>query len=214
MSKIKVACYTISMDGYGAGPSQTLENPLGLGGEQLHNWMLSTKRFKQMMRQDGGTEGIDNGFVVRSFENVGAEIMGRNMFGPIRGDWPDDSWKGWWGEEPPYHCPVFVLTHHERAPIEMKGNTTFHFVTDGIDSAVKRAREAANCKDIRVGGGASTVRQLLQAGYIDELHFVISPMFLGSGENLFTGMDFSRLGFKNIKQVFGEGATHIIATKN
>jgi dihydrofolate reductase len=213
MSKIKVACYTISLDGFGAGPMQTRENPLGIGGEELHTWMFATKRFRQMMKQDGGSEGIDNGLVERSFENIGAEIMGRNMFGPIRGDWPDDKWKGWWGENPPYHCPVFVLTHYKRAPIEMKGNTTFHFVTDGIESAVKKARQAAGDKDIRVGGGASTIRQLLQAGYIDELHFVISPRFLGSGEPLFSGIDFTKLGFKNIQQIFGEGATHIILAR-
>lgn len=209
-----MACYTISLDGFGAGPSQSRENPLGVGGEELHTWMFSTKRFRQMMKQEGGSQGVDNGLVEKSFENIGAEIMGRNMFGPIRGDWPDDTWKGWWGENPPYHCPVFVLTHHKRAPLEMKGNTTFHFVTEGIDSAVKRAREAAGDKDIRVGGGASTIRQLLQAGHIDELHFVISPRLLGSGEPLFSGMDFSQLGFKNIQQIFGEGAAHIVLTRN
>ncbi len=212
MTKIKVACYTISLDGFGAGPSQTREVPLGVGGEELHTWMFSTKSFREMTKQGGGSEGIDNGFVERSFENIGAYIMGRNMFGPIRGDWPDGNWKGWWGENPPYHVPVFVLTHHKRAPVEMKGGTAFHFVTDGIESAVKKAREAAGAKDIRVGGGASTIRQLLQAGYIDEIHMAVSPLFLGSGESLYPGLDFSRMGFK-IQQIFGEGATHLILTR-
>jgi len=213
-SKIKVMCFSISLDGYGAGPSQNLENPLGVRGTEVHTWMFSTKMFKKMIRKDGGTEGIDNGLIEKSFENVGAWIMGRNMFGPIRGNWTDDEWKGWWGQEPPYHVPVFVLTHHERKPVEMKGDTVFHFITDGIGSAIEKAKEAAAGKDIRIGGGVSTIRQFLQAGYIDEIHFAVSPVFLGSGENLFSGIDVSNLGFNKIQRIIGEGATHFILTKD
>lgn len=212
--KIKITCFSISLDGYGAGPSQTLENPLGLRGTEVHTWMFPTKAFGKMIGRDSGTEGIDNDFVEKSFENVGAWVMGRNMFGPIRGDWTDDEWKGWWGEEPPYHVPVFILTHHERKPIKMKGGTIFHFVTDGIESAMEKAKEAADGKDIRIGGGVSTIRQFLQAGYIDEIHFALSPIFLGSGENLFSGIDVANLGFNKIQRINGEGATHFILTKN
>jgi len=213
-SKIKVMNFSISLDGYGAGPSQDIKNPLGLRGEELHTWMYPTKMFRKMIRRDGGTEGVENDLCERSFENVGAWIMGRNMFGPIRGNWTDDEWKGWWGEEPPYHVPVFVLTHHERKPIKMKGDTVFHFVTDGIESAIEKANEAAAGKDIRIGGGASTIRQFLQAGYIDEIHFAFSPIFLGSGEHLFSGIDVSDLGFNKIQRIIGEGATHFILTKD
>jgi dihydrofolate reductase len=212
-SKVKVMCFSISLDGYGAGPSQSLENPLGVRGTEVHNWMFPTKMFMKMIGQDGGTEGIDNELAEKSFENVGAWIMGRNMFGPIRGNWIDDEWKGWWGEEPPYHVPVFVLTHHKREPIEMKGSTVFHFVTDGIESAMEKAKEAAAGKDIRIGGGVSTIRQFLQAGYIDEIHFVVSSIFLGSGENLFAGIDVPALGFNKIQRMIGEGATHYILRK-
>lgn len=211
--KIKVMCFSISLDGYGAGPSQSLENPLGVRGTEVHNWMFPTKMFMKMMRKDGGTEGVDNDFADKSFDDVGAWIMGRNMFGPIRGNWTDDEWKGWWGEEPPYHVPVFVLTHHKRKPVEMKGGTVFHFVTDGIESAIEKAREAAAGKDIRIGGGVSTIRQFLQAGHIDEIHFAISPIFLGSGDNLFAGIDMSTLGFNKIQRIIGEGATHFILAK-
>ena len=207
-------CFSISLDGYGAGPSQSLENPLGVRGTEVHNWMFPTKMFMNMMCKDGGTEGIDNGLAEKSFENVGAWIMGRNMFGPIRGNWTDDEWKGWWGEDPPYHVPVFVLTHHERRPIEMKGGTVFHFITDGIGSAIEKAKEAAAGKDIRIGGGVSTIRQFLQAGYIDEMHFAISPIFLGSGESLFAGIDLFTLGFNKIQRIIGEGATHFILAKD
>ena len=212
MSKIKVKCFSISLDGYGAGPFQSLENPLGLRGTEVHTWMFPTKTFGKMIGRNDGTEGVDNDLVEKSFENIGAWIMGRNMFGPIRGNWTDEEWKGWWGEEPPYHVPVFVLTHHERKPVEMKGGTVFHFVTDGIESAFKKAKAAAAGKDIRIGGGASTVRQFLQAGYIDEIHFAVSPTFLGSGESLFSGIDVSNLGFNNIQRVIGEKATHFILT--
>src|SRR5687768_9260370 len=181
MSKIKVMNFTISIDGFGAGPGQSLETPLGVGGEELHNWMFPTKMFRKMGGNDNGTEGIDNAFIEKAFENVGAWIMGRNMFGPIRGAWPDENWNGWWGENPPYHVPVFVLTHYARKPVTMKGGTTFYFANKGIEATLEEAKKAANGKDIRIGGGASTIRQFLNGGYVDELHIAISPLFLGSG---------------------------------
>ncbi len=213
LSKIKVMSFTISLDGYGAGPNQSLEAPLGVGGEKIHPWMLATKSFRQMIGEDGGTEGIDNDFVEQAFENVGAWIMGRNMFGPIRGAWPDNNWKGWWGDNPPYHVPVFVLTHHERESIHMEGGTTFHFATKGIEATLEDAKKAANGKDIRIGGGVSTIRQYVQGGYIDELHLAISPVFLGTGEHLFSGIDMVSLGYKEIRRVEGELATHILIAK-
>ena len=213
MTKIKLLAFSLSLDGFGAGINQDLNNPLGVRGGEMFEWMFHTKRFKSMTGQQGGDEGVDNDFAERSFENVGCWILGRNMFGPIRGDWPDDEWKGWWGDEPPYHVPVFVLTHYKRKSIEMKGGTTFHFVTDGIETALKEARKAVNGKDIRIGGGVSTIRQFLQAGYIDEIHFALAPVLLGAGEHLFTGIDMHRLGFKNIKKVDGEKATHLLITK-
>jgi dihydrofolate reductase len=212
MSKLGVSSFTVSLEGYGAGPDQSVENPLGVGGESLHEWFLPTRTFRRMSGQDGAT-GIDDDFAARGFANVGAWIMGRNMFGPIRGDWPDESWKGWWGNNPPYHCPVFVLTHYPRASIPMEGGTTFHFVTDGIHAALERAREAANGKDIRLGGGVATVRQYLQAGLIDEMHLAVSPMLLGSGENLFAGLDFPKLGLRVSEHVAAPKATHIVLTK-
>lgn len=213
MSKVKVACFSISLDGFGAGTKQDLANPLGIRGEELHNWVFPTKRFRKMGNNEDGTEGIDNEFVEKSFENMGAWIMGRNMFGPIRGAWPDDEWKGWWGEEPPYHVPVFVLTNHPRKPLIMKGGTTFYFVTDGIEAALEEAKKAANGKDIRIGGGISTVKQYLQAGYIDELHLAVSPVLLGSGEHLFSGIDMAALGYKKVQSVAGENTTHILMKK-
>ncbi len=179
MSKVKVAAYSVSIDGFGAGPNQSRENPLGDRGEELHEWMFPTRMFQKMMGKEDGTEGTDNDFAEKSFENIGAWIMGRNMFGPIRGPWPDDEWKGWWGEKPPYHVPVFVLTHYEREPVTMKGGTTFHFITNGIESALEKAKKAANGKDIRIGGGASTIRQFLQAGLIDEIHLANLSCFSG-----------------------------------
>jgi dihydrofolate reductase len=171
MSKLRVNCFSISLDGFGAGPNQSVEQPLGEGGETLHEWLFPTHTFQKMvMGKDGGTTGVDDDFAARSFTNVGAYIMGRNMFGPVRGPWPDENWKGWWGKNPPYHCPVFVLTHHERGPVTMAGGTTFHFVTDGIEAALERAQQAANGKDVRIGGGAATIRQYLRAGLIDEMH--------------------------------------------
>jgi dihydrofolate reductase len=214
MSKIKVAAFSVSLDGFGAGQDQRLENPLGVRGEELHTWIVTTKMFHRMTGKEGGTEGVDNDFAEKSMENIGAWIMGRNMFGPIRGPWPDNEWKGWWGEEPPYHVPVFVLTHHAREPLKMKGGTTFHFITGGIESALEEAKKVANGKDIRIGGGASTIRQFLQAGYINEMHLVFSPIFLGSGEHLFSGIDMSALGFNQVQKINGEKATHIIVTKN
>ncbi|MRG47977.1 dihydrofolate reductase [Chitinophaga sp. SYP-B3965] len=213
MSKVKVACFSISLDGFGAGIRQNLTEPLGVRGEELHEWIFPTKMFREIGRKDGGNEGVDNEFVEKSFENMGAWILGRNMFGPVRGPWPDDEWKGWWGEEPPYHVPVFVLTNHERKSVTMKGGTTFHFITGGIESAMEEARKAANGKDIRIGGGVSTIRQYLQAGYIDELHIAISPIFLGSGEHLFSGMNMTALGYNQIQIVAGENATHMIIKK-
>jgi dihydrofolate reductase len=189
------------------------ENPIGIKGNELHSWMRPTRMFQKMIGKKGGTEGIDNDFAEKSMENVGAWIMGRNMFGPIRGPWPDDEWKGWWGEEPPYHVPVFVLTHYAREPVKMKGGTTFYFVTDGIESAFEKAKQEAKEQDIRIGGGVSTIRQFFQAGYVDEMHFVISPVFLGSGEHLFSGIDISKLGFNQIQRVEGEKATHILLAK-
>ena len=213
MSKVKVAGFSISLDGFGAGLEQSLQNPLGKRGTELHTWLYPTKIFqKNVLGKDQGTEGIDNEFAEKSFENVGAWIMGRNMFGPMRGPWKDDGWKGWWGDEPPYHVPVFVLTHHPREPLKMNGGTTFYFV-EGIETALENARRVAKGKDIRISGGVSTVRQFLQAGYIDEIHFAFSAVFLGSGEHVFTGIDMPKLGFTQIQRKNGENATHIVLTK-
>ena len=198
------------MDGYGAGPDQDLQNPLGVGGHAMFQWFFPTRTFQSMhgSGQDGTTD-INDDFAKRGFDNVGAWILGRNMFGPIRGAWPDDQWKGWWGEEPPYHVPTFVLTHHARAPIVMKGGTTFHFVTEGIDAALKQARAAAGSKDIRIGGGVSTVRQYLSKSLIDELHLVVSPVLMGRGENLYAGLDLPALGYQAAEHVVGPGVTHV-----
>jgi dihydrofolate reductase len=213
MSKVKVAAFSVSLDGYGAGTDQSKEEPLGKRGEELHEWIFPTKMFQKLYGKGEGSEGIDNDFAEKSFENVGAWIMGRNMFGPIRGPWLNDDWKGWWGENPPYHIPVFVLTNHARASVTMKGGTTFHFVTDGIESALEKAKKAANGKDIRIGGGVSTIRQFLEAGYIDEMHLAVSPVFLGSGEHLFAGIDLPKLGFTETQTVYGKGAAHVILKK-
>lgn len=214
MPKLSVHGFTISLDGYGAGPDQSRGNPLGVGGEALHEWMLGTRTFRTMvLGQDGGSTGIDDDFAKRGFENVGAWIMGRNMFAPSRGDWPNDGWKGWWGDNPPYHCPVFVLTKHPHPSIAMEGGTTFHFVTDGIDAALDRATEAAKGKDIRVGGGVSTVRQYLQAGLVDEMHFAISPVLLGSGEHLFAGLDLLKLGYRVSEHITTPNAMHVTLSR-
>jgi dihydrofolate reductase len=213
MSRLRVAAFSLSLDGFGAGPDQSRENPLGVNGMNLHQWAFRTRTFKKMFGQEGGETGVDDEFAARSFENIGAWIMGRNMFGPIRGPWPDESWKGWWGSNPPYRVPVFVLTHHARAPIPMEGGTTFHFVTDGIESALRQAQAASDGKDIRIGGGVSTIRQYLRAGLIDELHLAMSPVFLGSGETLFAGLDMPALGYECADRVSTPHATHLIVTK-
>ncbi len=220
-SKVKVRSFSVSLDGYAAGPDQSLENPLGKRGGELHTWVFPTKMFQKMHgKGEGaeGTEGVDNDFAEKSFENIGAWILGRNMFGPIRGSWPNDEWKGWWGENPPYHVPVFVLTNHARESITMEGGTVFHFITDGIHVAMEKAREAANGKDIRIGGGASTIRQFLKAGYIDEMHLAFSPVFLGVGEHLFNEIngdriDLPALGFTVVETTQGKGAMHVILKK-
>ena len=212
--KLRVNCFSISLDGYGAGIEQSLQNPMGLDGMELHNWVFDTQSFKTMIGQQGGTTGVDDGFAKRGFENLGAWILGRNMFGPVRGPWPDETWKGWWGTNPPYHVPVFVLTHHARAPIEMEGGTTFHFVTGGIQAALDAAREAAQGKDVRVGGGVSTIRQYMEARLVDELHLAVSPVLLGRGEALFQGQDWRALGYRCVEQVATEKATHVTLRKN
>jgi dihydrofolate reductase len=209
MSKLRVNAFTLSLDGFGAGPDQTMENPLGVGGEDLHKWMTGTRTFHEMVGKDGGTTDVDDRFTVRSFDNVGAWILGRNMFGPIRGEWPDENWKGWWGDNPPYHVPVFVLTHYKRDPIEMEGGTIFHFVTGGIHDALDQAKAAAGGKDVRVGGGVSTIRQYLQETLIDELHLAVSPVLLGKGESLFAGLDMLKLGYQCTEQVATALATHV-----
>ena len=213
MSKVRVANFAISLDGYSSAPGQTREEPFGPGGLRVMEWFFPTDIFQKMQGKPGGETGIDNDFSIRSMTGMGAWILGRNMFGPIRGPWPDDSWKGWWGPNPPYHVPTFVLTHHARAPITMEGGTVFHFVTDGIHSALEQARKAAGGKDIRIGGGAATVRQYLQAGLIDELHLAQSGVLLGGGDSIFAGVDLHALGYECVERVAGERATHLILTK-
>ena len=214
MAKVRVACFSVSIDGIGAGPAQDLNNPMGVGGMRLHDWVFPTHFFRAKMGQEGGATGIDNDFAVRGFHNVGAWILGRNMFGPVRGSWSGaDDWKGWWGTNPPYHCPVYVLTHHPRPPLEMEGGTTFHFVTGGIHEALSRAREAARGKDVRIGGGVSTVRQYLSASLIDELHLVISPLLMGAGENLFHGLDLPALGYRDATYTPSPTVSHVVITR-
>lgn len=210
MSKVKAAAFSVSLDGFGAGAAQDLSNPMGVRGHELHPWFRPTLTFKKMTGQEGGSEGVDNDFAARSFDNVGAWIMGRNMFGPVRGPWPDDSWKGWWGDNPPYHVPVFVLTHFPKPDLVMEGGTTFHFVTEGPKAALARAKEAAKGKDIRVGGGVSTLRQYLELKLMDEMHIAFSPVLLGKGEPLFAGLDLPELGYAVSKTEAGEGALHAI----
>jgi dihydrofolate reductase len=213
LSKLRVNSFTISIDGYGAGPNQSLENPLGVGGETLHEWMIATKTFQEMSGNEGGTTGENDEFTARGFSNIGAWILGRNMFSPSRGPWPDDNWKGWWGDTPPYHAPVFVLTNHPRASLVMDGGTIFHFVTDGIRTALERAREAAKGQDVRLVGGVATIRQYLEAGLIDELHIAISPILLGSGEHLFANLDTLALGYHCTEHVTTTGAMHCVLTQ-
>ena len=213
ISKLRVQCFAVSLDGFGAGPNQNINNPLGVGGMNLHQWFFPTRTFQKMHGNGDGTTSVDNDFAERGLDRIGAWILGRNMFGPIRGAWPDDKWKGWWGDNPPYHTQVFVLTHHPRAPIEMDGGTTFHFVTEGIHAALERAREAAGELDVRLGGGPATIRQYLQAGLVDELHIVVSPVVLGSGESLFAGIDLLKLGYKYAEHVTSPAALHSVITK-
>jgi dihydrofolate reductase len=211
MTRVRVESFAISLDGYGAGPNQDISNPLGVGGDALHQWALPTRTFQRaLFGADGGATGVDDDFAARGFQNVGAWILGRNMFGPIRGPWPDMNWKGWWGEDPPYHVPVFILTHHARPAIRMEGNTTFNFVTSGIHEALKQAREAARGMDVRIGGGPNTIKQYLRAGLIDELHLAIAPVLLGGGEHLFEGVDLRGLGYECIQFVASEKATHAV----
>ncbi|MBI3368988.1 MAG: dihydrofolate reductase [Burkholderiales bacterium] len=211
---LKVLAFSVSIDGYGAGPEQSLEQPLGVGGMSLHEWFRHTRSFQQMFGSAEGDTDTDDDFARRSFVNIGAWILGRNMFGPVRGPWPDDAWKGWWGDNPPYHVPVFVLTHHAREPLVMEGGTTFHFVTGGIHEAHERALAAAQGRDVRIGGGVATVRQYLQAGLIDEMHLALAPTLLGRGEALLAGIDLPRLGFRCTQQVATAKALHVVLAKS
>jgi dihydrofolate reductase len=213
-SRLRVHGFTVSIDGYGAGPHQDIDNPLGVGGRALHQWAFSTRTFQKMFGKDEGATGVDDDFAARGFENIGAWILGRNMFGPVRGPWPDDTWKGWWGPNPPYHVPVFVLTHHPRADLVMEGGTTFHFVSDGIEAVLRRAVTAANGKDVRLGGGVATIRQYLRAGLIDEMHIAVAPVLLGAGESLFAGIDIPSLGYQRTQHVPTPNATHIVFAKS
>ena len=210
MPKLCVRCFAVSIDGFGAGPDQDLEHPLGVRGPELMEWFFATRAWRRMHDHPDGESGVDNTLAEQGFAGIGAWILGRNMFGPVRGPWPDDSWKGWWGEEPPYHCQVFVLTHHARAPIELKGGTVFHFVTDGIEAALHRAREAAGGKDVRLGGGVATIKQYLHARLVDELHLAMAPTLLGAGENLFAHIDLVDLGYKRAEHVATPNAMHIV----
>ncbi len=223
MGKLRVQCFTISVDGYGAGLGQDRDNPLGVGGENLHKWFVPTRTFNLLQLKDApaargmqteGTTGVDDDFARRGMENIGAWILGRNMFGPIRGPWPDDAWKGWWGNNPPYHTPIFVLTHHHRESIEMEGGTTFHFVTEGIEQALRRAKEAAGPKDVRLGGGVETIRQYLRARLVDEMHLAISPVVLGSGEHLLNGLDLLALGYQVQEHATSEAAMHVVLKRS
>lgn len=214
MSRLRVESFTISIDGFGAGPNQDLDNPLGVGGASLHGWAMATRTFQRnLFGSERGETGVDDDFAARGFENVGAWILGRNMFGPVRGPWPDESWRGWWGENPVYHVPVFVLTNHARAPLVMEGGTTFHFVTEGIDAALACAREAAEGKDVRVGGGVNVIQQYLRRRLIDEMHIVISPVLLGSGRRLFEGVDLRALGYSCARHVATPRATHLVLSR-
>jgi dihydrofolate reductase len=213
MPELKVQSFAVSIDGYGAGPNQDLQNPLGFRGPELMDWFFHTRAWRGMHGQQGGETGVDNEMAEQGFKGIGAWVIGRNMFGPVRGPWPDESWKGWWGEEPPYHTPVFVLTHHARPSLHMVGGTVFHFVTGGIREALDRASAAAGAQDVRLGGGAATIRQFLRAGLIDELHLVMRPVLLGAGENLMEDIDMCAAGYECAKSVAGERATHLFLRK-
>ncbi len=211
MTRVRVESFTVSLDGYGAGPHQDIDHPLGVGGTELHQWAFPTRTFQRaLFGAEGGTMGIDEDFAARGFTNIGAWILGRNMFGPIRGPWPDLDWKGWWGDNPPYHVPVFILTHHARPPLQMAGGTAFHFVTGGIREALAQAREAAKGMDVRIGGGPGTIQQYLRAGLVDELHVAIAPVLLGGGERLFEGVDLPGLGYTCVQHAASENATHVV----
>jgi dihydrofolate reductase len=215
VARVRVESFTISVDGYGAGPSQDINNPIGTGGTDLHQWLVPTRTIQRaLFGKEGGTTGVDDDFAARGFQNVGAWILGRNMFGPVRGPWPDMNWKGWWGDNPPYHFPVFILTHHARPPIEMEGDTTFHFITGGIREALDRACEAAGGLDVRIGGGANTIQQYLREGLIDELHVAIAPVLLGGGERLFEGVDLRTSGYECIQFMASEKATHVVLRRH
>jgi dihydrofolate reductase len=209
VSKFRVSSFAISIDGFGAGPDQDLQNPIGVGGLALMEWFFPTRTWQRMHGNAGGETGIDDDIAAQGLTGIGAWILGRNMFGPIRGPWLDDAWKGWWGDEPPYHTPVFVLTHHQRAPIPMAGGTEFRFVTEGIHAALEQAREAAGDRDIRLGGGVSTIRQYLRASLIDELHLAMRPTLLGRGEALLAGIDLPALGYECAEHIAGVRATHL-----
>jgi dihydrofolate reductase len=214
MSKLRVHGFSVSLDGYAAGPGQDLDHPLGVGGMQLHEWVFPTRTFQAMFGGGNGTTGIDDDFAARGIEGIGAWILGRNMFGPPRGPWTDDAWKGWWGDNPPYHTPVFVLTHHARPPIEMEGGTIFHFVTDGLHAALARAQQAAGTRDVRIGGGPATIRQYLKAGLVDTMHLAISPVLLGSGESLLADIDLVQLGYRCSEHASSAAAMHVVLTKS
>jgi dihydrofolate reductase len=214
MTKLRIHGFSVSLDGYAAGPGQDLDHPLGVGGTQLHEWVYPTRTFQAMFGSGDGTIGIDDDFAARGFEGIGAWILGRNMFGPPRGPWADDQWKGWWGDNPPYHTPVFVLTHHARPPIEMAGGTVFHFVTDGIHAALQQAQQAAGALDVRLGGGPATIRQYLEAGLVDTMHLAISPVLLGSGESLLANLDLVRLGYRCSEHSSSAAAMHVVLTKS
>ncbi|HYI88473.1 MAG TPA: dihydrofolate reductase family protein [Beijerinckiaceae bacterium] len=213
MTKLRVHGFALSLDGYGAGPSQSRQDPLGVGGGKLHDWAFATRTFRQAHGMEGGATGVDDDFAARSRVNIGAWIMGRNMFGPVRGPWPDDAWTGWWGGDPPFHAPVFVLTHHPRASVTMDGGTSFHFVADGIHAALERASDAAAGRDVALGGGVATIRQYLQAGLVDEMHLAIAPVLLGSGEHLLAGIDAPNLGYRCTEHVPSPSVTHVVLTK-
>src|ERR1700677_1610255 len=213
MLKVRVAGFGVSLDGFSAGTAQSLNDPLGKRGSEIFAWFFPTKTFRAMHGQEGGSTNVDDGFARRAMENFGAFILGRNMFGPVRGPWPDGSWKGWWGDNPPYHAPTFVLTHYERETLVMEGGTTFHFVSGGIAEALRLAKQAAGDKDVKIGGGVSTVRQYLQAGLIDSLHFALAPVALGQGEALLTGLDLPALGFSVTEHEPTKHATHVVLTR-
>ncbi len=213
MSKVRVAGFSVSLDGFSAGPDQSLEHPLGKGGPEIFQWFFPTRTFRAMQGMEGGDTGPDDVFAHRAMEGLGAFILGRNMFGPIRGAWPDEEWKGWWGDTPPYHAPTFVLTHHARPPLDMLGGTTFHFVTDGIEAALDRARAAAGTKDVKIGGGVSTVRQFVRAGLVDDIHLAVAPVVLGRGEALFRDLDLRAMGYRTVEHVSTERATHVVLAR-